>query len=122
VSGWRAGPLTNRRELKGRRRGMHSAVNSRAILYLAAPEPGRLPVIRAPHNHWGGAQTLPVHSLRTVLNDLSGIVPNQPRLPGHTENLISVVTDPDPEAGFSMDLGRPEPVCSQMIIRLTSAL
>ena len=40
------------------------------------------------------ADDLPVHSFRTLLDDLSGVVLNQMRLPGHTENLISVVTTP----------------------------
>ena len=37
-----------------------------------------------------------MHSFRTLLDDLSGVVLNQLRLRGHTENLISVVTAPTP--------------------------
>ena len=39
---------------------------------------------------------LPVHSFRTLLDDLSGMALNQMRLPGHDETLLSVVTAPTP--------------------------
>ena len=39
---------------------------------------------------------LPVHSFRTLLDDLSGMALNQLRLPGHGESLLSVVTAPTP--------------------------
>ena len=42
------------------------------------------------------ADGLPPRSFRTLLDDLSGVVLNQVRLPGHTENLLSVVTTPTP--------------------------
>jgi len=37
---------------------------------------------------------LPVHSLRTLLDDLPGMALNQLRLPGHDETLPCVVTAP----------------------------
>ena len=37
---------------------------------------------------------LPVHSFRTLLDDLSGMALNQLRLPGHGESLLTVVTTP----------------------------
>ncbi len=39
---------------------------------------------------------LPVHSLRTLLDDLSGLALNQLRLPGHGDSLLTVVTKPTP--------------------------
>ncbi len=39
---------------------------------------------------------LPVHSLRTLLDDLSGMALNQLRLPGHGDSLLTVVTTPAP--------------------------
>ncbi len=42
------------------------------------------------------ADGLPVHSFRTLLDDLSGVVLNQMRLPGEGENRLSVVTTPTP--------------------------
>ncbi len=39
---------------------------------------------------------LPVHSFRTLLDDLSGMALNQLRLPVHGESLLSVVTAPTP--------------------------
>ncbi len=42
------------------------------------------------------ADDLPAHSFRTLLDDLSGMVLNQMRLPGYGESLLSVVTKPTP--------------------------
>ncbi len=39
---------------------------------------------------------LPVHSFRTLMEDLSTMVLNQLRLPGQESSLISIVTSPTP--------------------------
>ena len=66
------------------------------------------------------ADGLPVHSLRTLLADLSTVVLNQLRLPGQGDSLLPVITTPTAlrKRAFQLLGVRPD---QQVPIRMTAA-